>query len=342
MAMNHALPTPERIFDAMNAFQRTEALRGAIDLDLFTAIGEGVTTAGALAERLGAAERGVRILADYLVVIGFLSKRGERYLLAPDAAAFLDRRSPAYLGTASRFLLAPQVASAFSNVAEAVKRGGTVLSGDGSITRENPLWVEFARGMAPMVRPAAQFIGELVIEKTIDGSRKVLDIAAGHGLYGIEIAKRDPKAEITAVDWPAVLEVAKENAASSGVGERLHLLAGSAFEVDFGEGYDVALMTNFFHHFDRDTCIGLMKRVHRALSDQGVAVTLEFVPNDDRVSPPQPAAFAFVMLNSTPSGDAYTFSQYDEMFRSAGFARSEIVASPGLPQSVVLSYKGSR
>jgi hypothetical protein len=70
-----------------------------------------------------------------------------------------------------------------------------------------------------------------------------------------------------------------------------------------------------------------------------MAVTLEFVPNDDRISPPQPAAFAFVMLNTTPSGDAYTFSQYREMFRAAGFDRSEIVRTPGLPQSVVLSYK---
>jgi ubiquinone/menaquinone biosynthesis C-methylase UbiE len=334
-------PTPERIFETMNAFQRTEALRAALELDLFTAIGEGSSTRAALARRLGAAEKGVRILCDYLVVIGFLSKLGEEYGLAPDAALFLDRRSPAYLGTASRFLMAPQLAAAFANVAGAVRKGGTTLPGDGSVARENPLWVEFARGMAPMVRPAAQFIGEVVTRnrKGTDGPLRVLDIAAGHGLYGIEIAKRDPRAEVTAVDWSAVLEVAKENAAHEGVGDRLRLLPGSAFDVDFGEGYDVALLTNFFHHFDPDTCVGLMKKVNRSLSPSGMAVTLEFVPNEDRVSPPQPAAFAFIMLNTTPSGDAYPFSQYQEMFRSAGFARSEIAPSPGLPQSVVLAYK---
>jgi ubiquinone/menaquinone biosynthesis C-methylase UbiE len=333
------LPTPERIFETMNAFQRTEALRAAIDLDLFTAIAEGAVTADRLARRLDASERGVRILCDYLAVLGLLSKRDGSYALAPDAALFLDRRSPAYLGTASRFLMAPERTAGYSNAAQAVRKGGTVLEGDGAVKRENPMWVDFARGMAPMVRPAATFIGELVAKTGSNGSRRVLDIAAGHGLYGIEIAKRDPKAEVTAVDWPAVLEVAKENAEIAGVSDRHRLLPGSAFEVDFGDGYDVVLLTNFFHHFGPDTCIGLMKKVRRALSASGMAVTLEFVPNDDRVSPPQPAAFAFVMLNSTPSGDAYTFVELQEMFRAAGFARSEIVAAPGLPQSVVLSYR---
>jgi SAM-dependent methyltransferase len=339
--MNDSRPTPERIFETMSAFQRTEALRAGIELDLFTAIAEGAVTAVALAERRDASERGIRILCDYLAVVGFLSKRDGRYALAPDAAVFLDRRSPAYLGTATRFLMAPQHISAFSRVAQAVKKGGCVLEGDGSVERENPIWIEFARGMAPMVRPAAEFIGDLVTKgkNESEGARRVLDIAAGHGLYGIEIAKRDPDAEITAVDWPAVLEVASENAKIAGVADRHHLLPGSAFEVDFGAGYDLALLTNFFHHFDTNTCVELMKKVHRVLSEKGMAVTLEFVPNDDRISPPQPAAFAFVMLNTTPSGDAYTFSQYREMFRAAGFDRSEIVRTPGLPQSVVLSYK---
>ena len=108
--MTPNMPTPERIFETMNAFQRSEALGAAIQLDLFTAIGatgESVATAKSLAEKLGAAERGVRVLCDYLVVIGLLAKNDGRYSLAPDAAVFLDRRSPAYMGTAARFLMSP-------------------------------------------------------------------------------------------------------------------------------------------------------------------------------------------------------------------------------------------
>jgi hypothetical protein len=332
--MTPNMPTPERIFETMNAFQRTQALGAAIELDLFSAIGEGVTTAKSLGERLGAAERGVRVLCDYLVVIGLLAKNDGRYSLAPDTAVFLDRRSPAYMGTAARFLMSPGLKEAFRDVTGTVRRGGTSLDGQGTVEPNNPIWVEFARGMAPLVRPAAEFMAELAGDVS-----KVLDIAAGHGLFGIHVARKSPSAQIHAVDWPAVLEVARENAESAGVSKRLNLIPGSAFEVDFGEGYDVALLTNFFHHFDKPTCVGLMKKVHRALGAGGRALTLEFVPNDDRVTPPQPGAFAFIMLNTTPSGDAYTFTEYQEMFREAGFSKCERHQPPGLPQSVIQSYK---
>ncbi len=328
------MPTPERIFDSMNAFHRTEALRAAIELDLFTAIGSGATTPKALAQKLDAAERGVRILCDFLVVQGLLAKNDGRYALAPDTAVFLDRRSPAYVGTAARFLLSDGLKSAFRDVVGTVRKGGTLLDGQGTVEPNNPIWVEFARGMAPMVKPAAEFMAELAGDV-----KKVLDVAAGHGLFGIHVAKRSPAAEIHAVDWPAVLEVARENAESAGVAKRLHLLPGSAFEVDFGEGYDLVLLTNFFHHFDPPTCVGLMKKVYRSLGAGGRALTLEFVPNDDRVTPPQPASFSFIMLNTTASGDAYTFAEYQEMFREAGFAKSEVHQPPGLPQSVIQSFK---
>jgi ubiquinone/menaquinone biosynthesis C-methylase UbiE len=328
------MPTPERIFQTINAFQRSEALKAAIELDLFTAIGEGASTVKSLSERLGASERGVRILSDYLAVVGFLTKSNGQLGLAPDAAVFLDRRSPAYMGSATRFLLSRDLKAAFEDVASSVRKGGTVLAGEGSVAPNHPIWVDFARGMAALVRPAAAFMAELA-----GSASKVLDIAAGHGLYGIHVAKKNPQAKIFALDWPAVLEVAQENAEREGVGEQLHLVPGSAFEVSFGQEYDLVLLTNFFHHFDPATCVSLMKKVHGALAEGGRALTLEFVPNEDRVSPPEPAAFSFVMLNTTPSGDAYTFAEYQEMFREAGFQRSEIHSLPTFPQSVIRSFK---
>src|SRR5829696_2314334 len=89
-------PSPLLFFETINAYQRSAALKGAIDIELFTAVAGGSDTVPALAKRVGAAERGVRILADYLVILGFLTKAGERYALTPDAAVFLDKRSPAY------------------------------------------------------------------------------------------------------------------------------------------------------------------------------------------------------------------------------------------------------
>jgi 2-polyprenyl-3-methyl-5-hydroxy-6-metoxy-1,4-benzoquinol methylase len=167
---------------------------------------------------------------------------------------------------------------------------------------------------------------------------KVLDIAAGHGMYGVTLAKHNPNAEIFAVDWPRVLDVAKENAQAAGVAARYHTLPGNAFEVEFGKDYDVVLLTGFLHHFDSKAIETLLRKIHPALKSDGVVVTVEFVPNEDRVTPPTAAAFSIVMLGSTRAGDAYPFSEYDRMFRAAGFSSSELRRTPG-PQSFIISKK---
>jgi ubiquinone/menaquinone biosynthesis C-methylase UbiE len=329
-------PNPGRIFQTLNAFQQTAALRAAIELDVFTAIGEGSTTAAAIASRVKASERGTRILCDFLTVMGYLTKTGANYSLSPDAATFLDKRSPAYLGTAVRFLNAPDMIHAYDNLTDAVRRGGTVMSDEGTVVPNNPLWVEFARSMAPMMRMPAQVIAEMAAG---NGPLRVLDIAAGHGLFGIEIAKKNPQAEIVALDWAHVLEVAKENARHAGLDGRHRTLPGSAFEVEFGGAYNLVLLTNFLHHFDVASCEKLLRKVHSALDAGGRAVTLEFVPNEDRVTPPDAATFSMIMLGSTPHGDAYTFTEYERMFANAGFTRSEHHRIPNAPHSVIVSHK---
>ena len=125
-----------------------------------------------------------------------------------------------------------------------------------------------------------------------------------------------------------MLEVAKENAQKAGVADGISTIEGSAFDVDFGSGYDLVLLTNFLHHFDPPTCETLLRKVRAALADGGRAVTLEFVPNEDRVTPPESAGFSMVMLAGTPSGDAYTFAELERMFANAGFSRSTIHPLP--------------
>lgn len=331
-------PTPEHIFATLNAHQETAALKTAVDLDLFTAIDEDHSTVPAIAKRLNASERGIRILCDFLTVFGFLKKENSRYSLAPDSALFLSRRSPAYMGTIVEFLTNPQHFENFAHLTETIRNGSTASSRGSNFEPNDDFWVSFARSMAPLTTPAAKFIANLLGAQQGRPSR-VLDIAAGHGMYGITMAQQDPHAQITAVDWPAVLEVAKENAAKAGVAARYTARPGSAFDAELGEGYDFALLTNILHHFDQETCVHLMKRVHQALKPGGKAVTLEFVPNEDRVSPPREAAFSLTMLAGTDAGDAYTFSEYQQMFQQAGFAQTTLHPVPGMPSEVLLSEK---
>ena len=330
-----APPSPDLFLGTLTAYQRSAALRGALDLDLFTAIGRGHETAATLAERCRASARGTRILCDYLTAAGFLTKAGDTYALTSDSAAFLDRGSPSCVAAAADFVYAAEIREAFADVAATVRRGGTVMPAGGTVAPEHPVWVRFARSMAPLVRVAARAVANMV---QADPARplRVLDVAAGHGVFGIAFAERHERAEITALDWPGVLEVARENAGAAGVEDRFRAIAGSAFEADLGGPYDLVLLANFLHHFDPPTCERLLERVRAALTPDGRAVTVEFVPDEGRVSPPQAAMFSLVMLCSTPAGDAYTFAELDGMFRRAGFSKSRLhVAGPGGPQVII-------
>src|SRR5437762_7248006 len=111
-----AMPSADIVFDTLFAYQRSAALKSAIELEVFTAIDEGQLTAQPIAKRTGASERGVRILCDYLTVLGLLEKSEEQYRLTPASAAFLSKRSPAYLGTTARFLLLPELKKNFDNL----------------------------------------------------------------------------------------------------------------------------------------------------------------------------------------------------------------------------------
>jgi len=331
-------PSPQLFFQTINAYQRTEALKAAIELEVFTAISEGNTTISQLATRCETSERGMRILCDYLCIMGFLSKDGTNYGLTLDSAVFLDKRSPAYLGGATEFICTEKLTDNFKNFAEVVRKGGSLDPDGGTVAPDNPIWVKFARAMAPMIAMPAQLMAKLV-DPAADQKLKILDIAAGHGLFGIAFATNNKQAEIVALDWPKVLEVARENASNARVAGRYSTIEGSAFDVDYGNGYDLILLTNFLHHFDPPTCETLLRKVHAALAEGGRAVTLEFVPNEDRISPPDAAAFSVMMLGSTPSGDAYTFSELERMFANAGFAGSEVHELPPTIQRAVISQK---
>lgn len=331
-------PSPALFFDTATAYQRTEAIKAAVELDLFTHIAAGRTTIEELAVACGTSPRGVRILADFLTVVGFLRKEGGTYALTPDTEVFLARQSPAYVGGSLEFLLNPTLRDSFTSLTGAVRKGGTAVSAEGTVSHDNPVWVAFARAMAPLMQMPAELLAGLV-----GGDRnkplRVLDVAAGHGLFGIAIARHYPNAQVTALDWANVLAVAAEYAKTSGVSDRHHLLPGSAFEVNWGGPYDLVLFTNFLHHFDMPTNESLARKAHAALAPSGRLLTLEFIPEPDRVTPPPSATFAMTMLATTAAGDAYTFVEYERVFAAAGFARSEFHPLPPTTQQAVVSFK---
>lgn len=331
-------PSPESLFNTLVSYQKAFALKAGIELELFTAVAEGASDPAALAKRTGAAERGVRILADYLTIDGFLRKENGKYSLSPDSAVFLDKRSPAYMGGMAGFLCGEENINNMYLLTDSVRKGGTASKiGDNSKPVDHR-WVTFAQSMGTMAGPMAGVLTQIISSSTSNPIR-ILDVAAGHGMYGINVARNNPRVHVTSLDWPAVLEVAKANAQKAGVSDRFTPLPGSAFDANLGEGFDFVFITNFLHHFDIPTCEKLLRRFHSALKPGGKSITVEFVPNEDRVTPPTAAAFSLVMLAHTDAGDAYTFPEYEKMHRAAGFKSCALQTVPDLPQRLVIAEK---
>lgn len=325
-----APPSPERIYDLMGAFRRSAALKTAIELNVFTHVAAGAATAGEIGKAIPAPERGVRILCDFLAINGLLLKQGERYSLAPDAAFFLDQRSPAYLGGVAEFLVGTDQLRVMESLTAAVRHGGAPSAPP---VANYPEWITFARAMGPFMGMQA----EMLAQQFGPAHGKILDVAASHGLYGIAFARHSPDCEVYALDAAPVLDVvARENAAQAGVTARYHAMPGDAFSTPLGEGYSLILVTNFLHHFAPAQVVEFLRRLRPALKPGGRVLTLDFVPNPDRISPPAAASFALTMLAFTAAGDAYTFAEYEAMFREAGFARLEAHPLP-TPQTVLLA-----
>lgn len=325
-------PNPTLIWETITAHQRSAALKAGVELGIFDALGNGPVTAAELACGAAVAERAMRILCDFLTVHGLITKANGRYSHTPTSAMFLDSHSPASMAPTLPFLMNDKIMKATSLLTETIRQNRTALEEPlaGDEVRE---WVMFARTMQPIMAAAAEFIAGVILREGTP--TKVLDVAASHGLFGMAVARLAPQCEIVAQDFPSVLQVTAENARAAGI--PITLLPGSAFTAELGTGYDAVIVTNLFHHFEPKDNIALMKRFRMALRPGGRMLTLEFVPNEDRVSPPVPASFSLMMLVNTPAGDAYTMAEYSQMLEAAGFGTHEIMDVPRSPQQLIVA-----
>ena len=321
-------------YDAMQAYQKTAALTAAVKLDIVTLIGGDAATCDALAEQTRASSRGIRILCDFLTVMGLLTKQDGAYSATEPAKRYLDRSSPAWIGGSIEFFAAPEmVRLVLDDPVSYVMRGGS--DGLAHLAPDHPIWLRYAKAATPIARVTAKRAAAQLATR-LNRPAAVLDVAAGHGLYGIELAKAFPDVMVTAVDWPRVLELASANAADAGVGERYRVVGGNALDVDWGNDFDLVILANILHYFSPEDCAAILRKVKSSLSQSGQACAIDFVPGEDRVSPPMQAMFAFLMLATSPGGDAYTPTDLDAIAKAAGFRGATVRPLRPTPQSLIM------
>ncbi|MFI7441594.1 methyltransferase [Nonomuraea indica] len=332
----------ESLLAMMQAYKTTSLLRTGVSMGVFDCLAEGPVDADTAAGRLGADPRGTRILLNALAAIGLVEEDGGRFGLPAGADRLLVSKSPGYLGDMVHVMASDWEWDALKRLDEAVRRGGTVMD----VHAETPgyeYWEDFAAYAVAVARPTAEVAADALASWAAGRERlDVLDVACGHGMYGLTLAQRNPQAQVWALDWPNVLPLTEQHAERMGVADRLHRLPGDMFEVPLGGPYDVVMVTNVLHHFSEEKAGELLARLAPAVRPDGKIVLVGFTLGDaPPAEDPAPHLFSILMLTWTFEGEVHSVPAYDRMLTAAGFTRGRRFDVPGLAFRVLVADRTS-
>jgi ubiquinone/menaquinone biosynthesis C-methylase UbiE len=277
------------------------------------------------------------MIANALTSVELLKKdsRG-RYSLTPESATFLVTTSPAFRGGVFRHI-SKQLLPAWMKLSDVVKTSKPPQH----VNQQGPgseFFQQFVEDIFPLSVGSAQTLGQILNVAQSPTPMRVLDLAAGSGVWGITLAQMSPRVTVTAVDWPDVLPATKRVAEKHGVSDRVTLVAGDLLEAAFGTGHHIATLGHIFHSEGETRSRALAKKTYDALAPGGTIAIAEFIANDDRTGPPNAMIFAVNMLVNTDHGDTFTLPEMSSWLTEAGFKNIRTLEVPG-PAPLILATK---
>jgi hypothetical protein len=326
--------TPERIFELAWGYTAPLIMEAGVRLRVFDVLDAGPKTAGQVTAETGASARGVRMLLNALVGLELLTKKGDAYALTPESATFLVSSKPEYRGGMLRHG-STQLIPHWLNLTEAVQSGKPPIA-----VNQEQTGGEFFRQLVEDLfangYPSAKVLAGHLLTKPPAGPYRVLDLAAGSGVWSVALAEKSPRVEVTVVDWPAVIPVCQKVTARRGVGDRYRFVPGDLLEADFGAGYQAATLGHILHSEGERRSRQLLKKTFAALAPGGVIAVAEMTANEDRTGPAFALTFALNMLVHTDEGDTFTFGEISSWLRVAGFKNPRQLDVPG-PSPLILA-----
>jgi SAM-dependent methyltransferase len=330
--------SPDRIMQFAWAFAPALTIEVATRNRVFEFLDTESHTAEEVAEYAKGSTRGWRAVLNCLVGVGLLAKESFRYSTTPESSMYLIATKPSYMGGFFKHI-SKQLIPNWLNLEEIVRTGkptGRVNDQAGG----EEFFAEFVNDLFPISYPAANALGEHLNLRETTSEVRVLDVAAGSGVWGIALAHQSEHVKVTAVDWPLVLEVTRQMSARFGLTSRFDFLAGDLLEVEFPDSCDVATLGHILHSEGERRSQALLKKVSNALKPGGTIAIAEFTPNSDRTGPPQSLIFAINMLVNTDEGDTYPFEQVVSWLEEAGFVNARELPSAG-PAPLILANRRS-
>ena len=319
---------PDDMQELIRGFMPSRAVLTALELDVFTAVGEG-GTAKQIAAKIRASVRASEMLLNALVSLKLLQKHDGIYTNTPLAARFFVEGTPdsarsAQLHTANMW-------KRWSTLTDVVRAGTAVTPrGDnGFVTPFIAAMDHIARGRA---RAVAQAAG-------VNGAERMLDLGGGSGAYSIAFAKAAPALRIDIVDLPEVLPITQEHIRKAGLADRIRTPAGDMMNIALESGrYDLVLLSAICHMYSPEENQQLFQRAYAALAPKGRLVVSDFILEADKTAPRFGALFALNMLVGTRAGASYSEPEYETWLKAAGFAEAKRVRIPG-PANLMIATK---
>ena len=322
-----ATVNPYRLMELMFGFAPALILDTGIQCGIFDALADGPKTKEEVAKACSVVPRSVGAILNALVGLEWLTKDGEKYSLTGESAALLVRSSPGYHGGMLRHIVG-RLLPAWQNLDTTMRTGKPAMplniEGEGG-----GCFRDFVAALYSANFPAAQTLAESLRAVKAQSPCKVLDIAAGSGVWGIALALASPNVHVTAVDWEQVIPVTRQTAAKTGVENRFSFVGGDVHDAPFGSGYDLAVLGHILHTQGDVRARALVKKTYEALSPGGTVVVAEVVVNDDRTGPVAPLIFAVNMVVTTDEGDTFSQREITDWIEESGFRDVRTLDVPG-------------
>ena len=310
---------PDDFQEVLNAWRESRIVLTAIELDLFTAVGEGATPAE-VAARLQTDSRATDLLLHALAALGLLEKRDASFHNGPVAAQFLcagspDDRRRALMHTAALW-------HRWSALTECVRKGEPAPRGPRDAADTEAF-------IAAMHANSTQRAPALIAALDLSGVRRALDVGGGSGGYAVALARAVPALRVEVLDLADVVPLTARYVAAAGVSDRVTTKAGDLNADDLGAGYDLVLISAICHMNGPAQNADLIRRAAKALAPGGRLVVHDHVLEPDRTAPKAGAIFAINMLVNTAAGGNYTEAEYFGWMSEAGLVDLAHARLPG-------------
>jgi ubiquinone/menaquinone biosynthesis C-methylase UbiE len=329
--------TPERIYQFASAYAAPLILEAAIRHHVFDALDRGPKPLHQIHLDTGASERGLAAILNALVGYEFLNKDAQGvYSLTAESAAFLVTNKPGFQGGVIRHT-SQQLLPKWLKLNEVV-RTGKPAAAINQETTGGEFFKDFVNDIFPRSYPSAQELARHLNLSASEETVRVLDLAAGSGVWGIALAQTSATVHVTAVDWPEVIPVTQATVARFGLADRFSFSEGDLESADFGSGHHVATLGHILHSEGMERSKLLLRKTFAALAPGGTIVIAEFLVNANRTGPVSGLIFAVNMLVNTDCGDTYSFEEIGEWLHEAGFENVSALATHG-PSPLILATK---